>query len=170
LLSLIQSSFTGFNDQATKDAGTIADLHVFHIINEPTAAAIAYGLNKKGGESQIIVYNIGGGAFNVSLLSIDDGVFGVLATAGDTHLGGEDFDNRVIDYLVKLYKNTSTDDSESTSPASSVSPQTPAGMIDDTIKIVSHDTYPGLLIVEQVALDFAVMKQKMFAFAAPAKW
>jgi len=94
----------------------------------------------------------------------------VLATAGDTHLGGEDFDNRVIDYLVKLYKNTSTDDSESTSPASSVSPQTPAGMIDDTIKIVSHDTYPGLSIVEQVALDFAIMKQKMFAFAPPAKW
>ena len=80
------------------------------IINEPTAAAIAYGLNKKGGESQIIVYDLGGGTFDVSLLSIDDGVFEVLATAGDTHLGGEDFDNRVIDYMIKAYKKkTGTD-------------------------------------------------------------
>ncbi|EJF60133.1 heat shock protein 70 [Dichomitus squalens LYAD-421 SS1] len=102
-----------FNDaqrQATKDAGVIAGLQVLRIINEPTAAAIAYGLDKKGGESQIIVYDLGGGTFDVSLLSIDDGVFEVLATAGDTHLGGEDFDNRVIDYLVKQYKKkTGTD-------------------------------------------------------------
>ncbi|KAI0717757.1 heat shock protein 70 [Cerioporus squamosus] len=102
-----------FNDaqrQATKDAGTIAGLQVLRIINEPTAAAIAYGLDKKGGESQIIVYDLGGGTFDVSLLSIDDGVFEVLATAGDTHLGGEDFDNRVIEYLVKQYKKkTGTD-------------------------------------------------------------
>ncbi|KAG9311038.1 heat shock protein 70 family [Chiua virens] len=102
-----------FNDaqrQATKDAGTIAGLQVLRIINEPTAAAIAYGLNKKGGESQIIVYDLGGGTFDVSLLSIEDGVFEVLATAGDTHLGGEDFDNRVIDYFVELYKKkTGTD-------------------------------------------------------------
>ena len=102
-----------FNDaqrQATKDAGTIAGLQVLRIINEPTAAAIAYGLDKKGGESQIIVYDLGGGTFDVSLLSIDDGVFEVLATAGDTHLGGEDFDNRVIEYLVKQYKKkTETD-------------------------------------------------------------
>jgi heat shock protein 5 len=102
-----------FNDaqrQATKDAGTIAGLQVLRIINEPTAAAIAYGLNKKDGESQIIVYDLGGGTFDVSLLSIDDGVFEVLATAGDTHLGGEDFDNRIIDYFVKLYKKkTGTD-------------------------------------------------------------
>jgi len=102
-----------FNDaqrQATKDAGTIAGLQVLRIINEPTAAAIAYGLDKKGGESQIIVYDLGGGTFDVSLLSIEDGVFEVLATAGDTHLGGEDFDNRVIDYLTKQYKKkTGTD-------------------------------------------------------------
>ncbi|KAJ3514817.1 hypothetical protein NLJ89_g2143 [Agrocybe chaxingu] len=102
-----------FNDaqrQATKDAGTIAGLQVLRIINEPTAAAIAYGLNKKGGESQIIVYDLGGGTFDVSLLSIDDGVFEVLATAGDTHLGGEDFDNRVMEYLIKQYKKkTGTD-------------------------------------------------------------
>jgi heat shock protein 5 len=105
-------SFTDFNDaqrQATKDAGTIAGLQVLRIINEPTAAAIAYGLNKKDGKSQIIVYDLGGGTFDVSLLSIDDGVFELLATAGDTHLGGEDFDNRIIDYFVKLYKKTGTD-------------------------------------------------------------
>lgn len=102
-----------FNDaqrQATKDAATIAGLQVLRIINEPTAAAIAYGLNKKDGESQIIVYDLGGGTHDVSLLSIEDGVFEVLATAGDTHLGGEDFDNRIIDYFIKLYKTkTGTD-------------------------------------------------------------
>ncbi|CAG8737653.1 1575_t:CDS:1, partial [Racocetra fulgida] len=96
-----------FNDaqrQATKDAGTIAGLNVLRIVNEPTAAAIAYGLDKSDGERQILVYDLGGGTFDVSLLSIDDGVFEVLATAGDTHLGGEDFDNRVIDHFVRLYK------------------------------------------------------------------
>ncbi|ORY30566.1 heat shock protein 70 family [Naematelia encephala] len=97
-----------FNDaqrSATKDAGTIAGLTVLRIVNEPTAAAIAYGLDRTGKpESQIIVYDLGGGTFDVSLLSIEDGVFEVLATAGDTHLGGEDFDNRVIDYMVKQYK------------------------------------------------------------------
>ena len=96
-----------FNDAqrtATKDAGTIAGLEVLRIVNEPTAAAIAYGLDKKEGESQIIVYDLGGGTFDVSLLSIDSGVFEVLATAGDTHLGGEDFDNRVSEYLLKQFK------------------------------------------------------------------
>ncbi|KAF8707467.1 heat shock protein 70, partial [Rhizoctonia solani] len=102
-----------FNDaqrQATKDAGTIAGLTILRIVNEPTAAAIAYGLDKKGGETQIIVYDLGGGTFDVSLLSIDDGVFEVLATAGDTHLGGEDFDNRVIEHFIREYKKkTGTD-------------------------------------------------------------
>ena len=96
-----------FNDaqrQATKDAGTIAGLQVLRIISEPTAAAIAYGLDKKGGESQIIVYDLGGGTFDVSLLSIDDGVFEVLATAGDTHLGGEDFDNRLVNHFAQEFK------------------------------------------------------------------
>ncbi|KAF3400748.1 78 kDa glucose-regulated protein, partial [Talaromyces pinophilus] len=95
-----------FNDaqrQATKDAGTIAGLNVLRVVNEPTAAAIAYGLDKTGDERQIIVYDLGGGTFDVSLLSIDNGVFEVLATAGDTHLGGEDFDHRVMDHFVKLY-------------------------------------------------------------------
>lgn len=96
-----------FNDAqrtATKDAGTIAGLEVLRIVNEPTAAAIAYGLDKKDGESQIVVYDLGGGTFDVSLLSIDSGVFEVLATAGDTHLGGEDFDNRVSEYILKQFK------------------------------------------------------------------
>ncbi|KAJ0988660.1 hypothetical protein J5N97_007016 [Dioscorea zingiberensis] len=96
-----------FNDaqrQATKDAGTIAGLNVARIINEPTAAAIAYGLDKKGEETNILVYDLGGGTFDVSILSIDNGVFEVLATSGDTHLGGEDFDHRVMDYFVKLIK------------------------------------------------------------------
>jgi heat shock protein 5 len=95
-----------FNDnqrQATKDAGIIAGLNVLRIVNEPTAAAIAYGLDKTDGERQIIVYDLGGGTFDVSLLSIDDGIFEVLATAGDTHLGGEDFDQRVINYFAKQY-------------------------------------------------------------------
>ncbi|KAI0839874.1 78 KDA glucose-regulated protein-like protein precursor [Hypoxylon sp. FL0890] len=95
-----------FNDnqrQATKDAGIIAGLNVLRIVNEPTAAAIAYGLDKTGGERHIIVYDLGGGTFDVSLLSIEDGVFEVLATAGDTHLGGEDFDQRIINHLAKNY-------------------------------------------------------------------
>lgn len=97
-------SFNDAQRQATKDAGTISGLNVLRIVNEPTAAAIAYGLDKTGGERQIIVYDLGGGTFDVSLLSIDEGVFEVLATAGDTHLGGEDFDNRVIDHFVKTWK------------------------------------------------------------------
>ncbi|XP_043068323.1 endoplasmic reticulum chaperone BiP-like [Drosophila bipectinata] len=96
-----------FNDaqrQATKDAGVIAGLQVLRIINEPTAAAIAYGLNKKEGEKNVLVFDLGGGTFDVSLLNIDNGVFEVVATNGDTHLGGEDFDQRVIDHFIKLYK------------------------------------------------------------------
>jgi len=96
-----------FNDaqrQATKDAGTIAGLTVMRIINEPTAAAIAYGLDKKEGEKNILVFDLGGGTFDVSLLTIDNGVFEVVSTNGDTHLGGEDFDNRVMEHFMKLFK------------------------------------------------------------------
>lgn len=96
-----------FNDaqrQATKDAGMIAGLNVIRIINEPTAAAIAYGLDKKGIEKNILVYDLGGGTFDVSLLTIDNGVFEVVATSGDTHLGGEDFDQRVMDHFIKIIK------------------------------------------------------------------
>merc|ERR1711966_243287 len=97
-----------FNDsqrQATKDAGTIAGLNVMRIINEPTAAAIAYGLDKKAsGERNVLIFDLGGGTFDVSLLTIDDGIFEVKATAGDTHLGGEDFDNRMVNHFVQEFK------------------------------------------------------------------
>jgi heat shock protein 5 len=95
-----------FNDaqrQATKDAGVIAGLNVARIINEPTAAAIAYGLDKKG-EKNILVFDLGGGTFDVSILTIDNGVFEVISTNGDTHLGGEDFDQRIMEYFIKLIK------------------------------------------------------------------
>ena len=97
-----------FNDaqrKATKDAGLIAGLNVLRIINEPTAAAIAYGFDKKcSTEKNILIFDLGGGTFDVSLLAIDDGIFEVKATAGDTHLGGEDFDNRLVDHFVQEFK------------------------------------------------------------------
>ena len=96
-----------FNDaqrQATKDAGTISGLNVMRIINEPTAAAIAYGLDKKGAEKNVLIFDLGGGTFDVSLLTIEEGIFEVKATAGDTHLGGEDFDNRMVEYFVQEFK------------------------------------------------------------------
>ncbi|XP_069880199.1 heat shock 70 kDa protein 1B-like [Dipodomys merriami] len=104
-----------FNDsqrQATKDAGVIAGLNVLRIINEPTAAAIAYGLDRtgggggggRGGERNVLIFDLGGGTFDVSVLTIDDGIFEVKATAGDTHLGGEDFDNRLVSHLVEEFK------------------------------------------------------------------
>jgi len=98
-----------FNDaqrQSTKDAGAISGLNVLRIINEPTAAAISYGLNKKkgSGEQNVLIFDLGGGTFDVSLLSIDEGVFEVKATAGDTHLGGEDFDNRMVEYFCQEFK------------------------------------------------------------------
>jgi L1 cell adhesion molecule like protein len=97
-----------FNDsqrQATKDSGTIAGLNVLRIINEPTAAAIAYGLDKKGkGERNVLIFDLGGGTFDVSILTIEDGIFEVKSTAGDTHLGGEDFDNRMVTHFVQEFK------------------------------------------------------------------
>jgi len=103
-----------FNDsqrQATKDAGTIAGLNVMRIINEPTAAAIAYGLDKKGsGEKNVLIFDLGGGTFDVSILTIDDGIFEVKSTAGDTHLGGEDFDNRMVNHFVEEFKRKNKKD------------------------------------------------------------
>ena len=99
-----------FNDsqrQATKDAGVISGLNVMRIINEPTAAAIAYGLDKKSssdGEKNVLIFDLGGGTFDVSLLTIEEGIFEVKATAGDTHLGGEDFDNRLVNHFVQEFK------------------------------------------------------------------
>ena len=96
-----------FNDsqrQATKDAGVIAGLNILRIINEPTAAAIAYGLDKKGSEQNILIFDLGGGTFDVSLLTIEDGIFEVKATAGDTHLGGSDFDNLITQHFISEIK------------------------------------------------------------------
>merc|ERR1719304_15189 len=99
-----------FNDsqrQATKDAGIISGMNVLRIINEPTAAAIAYGLDKKKGtsqESNVLIFDLGGGTFDVSILTIEEGIFEVKSTAGDTHLGGEDFDNRMVDHFVNEFK------------------------------------------------------------------
>ncbi|KAM9812150.1 heat shock protein family A (Hsp70) member 8b [Syngnathus typhle] len=97
-----------FNDsqrQATKDAGTISGLNVLRIINEPTAAAIAYGLDKKvGTERKVLIFDLGGGTFDVSILAIEDGIFEVKSTAGDTHLGGEDFDNRMVNFFTNEFK------------------------------------------------------------------
>merc|ERR1711904_452282 len=94
-----------FNDsqrQATKDAGQICGLNVLRIINEPTAAAIAYGLDKKGsGERNVLIYDMGGGTFDVSLLTIEDGTFEVRATTGNTHLGGQDFDNQILNHCMQ---------------------------------------------------------------------
>ena len=102
-----------FNDsqrQATKDAGVIAGLNVLRIINEPTAAAIAYGLDKKGAEKNVLIFDLGGGTFDVSVLTMEDGVFEVKATAGDTHLGGEDFDTRMVDHFAAEFKRKTRKD------------------------------------------------------------
>jgi len=100
----VPAYFDDSQRQATKDAGTISGLTVLRIINEPTAAAIAYGLDKNSKETNIIVYDLGGGTFDVSLLTLDEGVFEVVSTNGDTHLGGQDFDQRVIEHFVKTFK------------------------------------------------------------------
>jgi L1 cell adhesion molecule like protein len=106
-----------FNDsqrQATKDAGAIAGLNVLRIVNEPTAAAIAYGLDKKGApEKNVLIFDLGGGTFDVSILMIDNGVFEVKSTAGDTHLGGEDFDNRMVTHFVGEFKRKYNKDIQS---------------------------------------------------------
>merc|ERR1712170_77290 len=102
-----------FNDaqrQSTKDAGNISGLNIARIINEPTAAAIAFGLDKSKGETNILVFDLGDGTFDVSILTIDSGIFEVVSTSGDTHLGGEDFDQRVMDYLMKVFKRKTNKD------------------------------------------------------------
>ncbi|ORX89510.1 70 kDa heat shock protein 2 [Basidiobolus meristosporus CBS 931.73] len=110
-----------FNDsqrQATKDAGAIAGMNVLRIINEPTAAAIAYGLDQKtSGEKNVLIFDLGGGTFDVSLLTIEDGIFEVKATAGDTHLGGEDFDNRLVNHFVQEFKRKNKKDLSSNARA-----------------------------------------------------
>ncbi len=102
----VPAYFTDSQRQATKDAGKIAGLEVLRIINEPTAAALAYGLDKEDQDQNILVFDLGGGTFDVSILEIADGVFEVKATAGNNRLGGDDFDNKIVDYLVETFKST----------------------------------------------------------------
>ncbi len=99
----VPAYFSDAQKQATKDAGKIAGLEVKRIINEPTAASLAYGLDKEEGSHKILVYDLGGGTFDVSILELGDGVFEVLATNGDTHLGGDDFDNAVMNFLADTF-------------------------------------------------------------------
>src|SRR5438876_4662933 len=101
----VPAYFDDAQRQATKEAGEIAGLEVLRIINEPTAAALAYGLDKEGSDQTILVFDLGGGTFDVSVLEIGDGVFEVKSTSGNTHLGGDDWDQRVIDWMVTEFKN-----------------------------------------------------------------
>src|SRR5471032_2119333 len=101
----VPAYFNNAQREATKDAGKIAGLNVVRIINEPTAAALAYGLDKEGADQTILVFDLGGGTFDVSVLEIGDGVFEVKSTAGNTHLGGDDWDQRIIEWLVSEFKN-----------------------------------------------------------------
>lgn len=132
-----------FNDsqrQATKDAGAIAGLKVLRIINEPTAAAIAYGLDKKeSGDHNVLIFDLGGGTFDVSLLSIDSGVFEVKATAGDTHLGGSDFDNRLVDFFADEFKRKNRKDMK-TNPRSVRRLRTAAERAKVTLSSTSQTT------------------------------
>jgi molecular chaperone DnaK len=100
----VPAYFTDAQRQATKDAGTIAGLEVLRIINEPTAAALAYGLDKLNSEQQILVFDLGGGTYDVSILQLGDRVFEVKATSGNNHLGGDDFDNCIIDWMISRFQ------------------------------------------------------------------
>ncbi len=107
----VPAYFTDAQRQATRDAGVIAGLNVLRIVNEPTAAAIAYGLDKKtSGEKNVLIFDLGGGTFDVSVLVIDNGIFEVKSTAGDTHLGGEDFDNRMVTHFIEEFKRKTNKD------------------------------------------------------------
>ena len=102
-LCTVPAYFSDSQRQATKDAGKIAGLEVLRIINEPTAAALAYGIDKDGIDQKVMIFDLGGGTFDVSILEISDGVFEVLATNGNTMLGGDDFDNRIIDWIATTF-------------------------------------------------------------------
>ena len=120
----VPAYFTDAQRQATKDAGKIAGLNVQRIINEPTAAALAYGIDKEA-EQKIMVYDLGGGTFDASILDISSGVIEVLATAGNNHLGGDDFDQCIVDYLVQEFKRRTRSTSRATPPRCSASARPP---------------------------------------------
>ena len=107
----VPSSFNDSQRQATKDAGTICGLNVLRIINEPTAAAVAYGLDvRTAGKRNVLVFDLGGGTFNVTLLTIEEGISEVKATAGDSHLGGMDLDNRLVNHFIQEFKRKNKKD------------------------------------------------------------
>lgn len=137
-----------FNDsqrQATKDAGLIAGLNVLRIINEPTAAAIAYGLDKKiSGERNVLIFDLGGGTFDVSLLTIEEGIFEVKSTAGDTHLGGEDFDSRLVNHFVNDFKRKNKKGKNS-------SPLISFSLVVSVGDVVAVETVCAIAAVEMVA-------------------
>ena len=111
----VPAYFDDSQRKATQDAGRIAGLNVLRIINEPTAAAVAYGLDNEAPQ-KILVYDLGGGTFDVSIIEIEDGTFTVLATGGDTRLGGDDFDQRIVEYAVQSSKNRTASTSPATPP------------------------------------------------------
>jgi len=132
-----------FNDsqrQATKDAGVISGMNVLRIINEPTAAAIAYGLDKKKGEGKevnVLIFDLGGGTFDVSILTIEDGIFEVKSTAGDTHLGGEDFDNRLVDHFVNEFKRKHKEDIKLAALMKEVEEIAEPGEMEELVRMLS---------------------------------
>ena len=155
-----------FNDsqrQATKDAGKIAGLNVLRIINEPTAAALAYGLDKQEGSQKVMIYDLGGGTFDVSILEIGDGVFEVLATNGDTHLGGDDFDNKLIDYLVTTFKkDTGVDLSKDKKALQRLKEAAEKAKIELSGMSTTNVNLPFITVVdgEPQHLDIDISKQK----------
>merc|ERR1711972_1100236 len=154
-----------FNDnqrQATKDAGTIAGLDVMRVINEPTAAAIAYGLDRKEhikGERNVLIFDLGGGTFDVSLLTIEEGIFEVKATAGDTHLGGEDFDSRMVDYYVQDFRRKNNKDI-STNPRAVRRLRTACERAKRTLSTIVHTSIEIDSLYEGIDFNATVTRAK----------
>merc|ERR1711879_913567 len=163
-----------FNDsqrQATKDAGVIAGLNVLRIINEPTAAAIAYGLDKKKGstaESNVLIFDLGGGTFDVSILTIEDGIFEVKSTAGDTHLGGEDFDNRMVDHFMKEFQRKHKKDMTSNKRAVRRL-RTACERAKRTLS-ASAQALPGLVLKNSVPISSVVLWNQLKSLLEMPRW
>src|SRR5207237_1272196 len=149
-----------FNDsqrQATKDAGRIAGLEVLRIINEPTAASLAYGLDKQGKDETIAVYDLGGGTFDISILSVGEGVFEVKATNGDTFLGGDDFDQRVIDWIIDAFKKDAGISAKEGNEVVLVGGQTRMPAVQEMVKqVFSKEPHKGVNPDEVVAIGAAI--------------
>ena len=147
----VPAYFSDSQRQATKDAGKIAGLEVLRIINEPTAAALAYGMDKEQ-DQKILIYDLGGGTFDVSILDIGDGVFEVLSTSGNTHLGGDDFDNKIMDYLVETFKKENGVDLSKDKMAIYISHRMSSSIFCDRILVIDggivsdFDTHQNLML------------------------